>query len=641
MITGFVQGQVLRLSAPVVAADTLDYLTAQFVFRSADWIGMDKWAHFAKGGTVYDVRLTEDKIQREDHLNLGAGEWKVYIHGNRFADGTVVERITTAEDVLRVVPTGALDGEPFPEIPASVTEQILARLENVEQNGGGGGGGISGETDPTVPDWAKQPKKPTYTAKEVGAATEEQFNQLSEAIANMQVGNKTAFDTFIDNVDVDYAYDETTGAYYTVIRIYRDRVDGKKQYPFVYAPNGYGAGDKTTYDISTAEGWCLAINSGIFDMTTKKPDGILIQNGVVLKNSPSATHLLCKPLTIDSNGNLGYVAYDADAEQLAKSGIVSAVCGFMPIVVNYEAVPDTEWNSVGHYTDNAQRQIIGQWGCGDYAIITCEGRGKHNSDGWTIAEAQAICIKHGLKFAYNLDGGGSTETMLGLKHINTIYEGTTGRIVPTFIVFNGTDDLGIIVEPDEGVSYTPLEYVQFTGKQYIMTDVPESTTFGAEAELSFDSLTNTTGMHFLSAPNSYIISTTMDYPLVKRCGGWETTPYVKDNPDTSLRLAVDTVYTVSAFVDGNTYKWGNYEIQKYANDTVSGNYVIGCWAGALNTRCLKCRLYSLKFYDSGVLTHNFVPSMRNDGAVGLLETVENKFYESATSTALVAGSAVS
>lgn len=35
--------------------------------------------------------------------------------------------------------------------------------------GGGGGGGIERETDPTVPAWAKQPNKPTYTAAEVGA----------------------------------------------------------------------------------------------------------------------------------------------------------------------------------------------------------------------------------------------------------------------------------------------------------------------------------------------------------------------------------------------------------------------------------------------------------------------------------------
>ena len=36
---------------------------------------------------------------------------------------------------------------------------------------GGGSGGILFESDPTVPNWAKQPNKPTYTASEVGAAT--------------------------------------------------------------------------------------------------------------------------------------------------------------------------------------------------------------------------------------------------------------------------------------------------------------------------------------------------------------------------------------------------------------------------------------------------------------------------------------
>ena len=38
-----------------------------------------------------------------------------------------------------------------------------------ETGGGEGGGGITEETDPTVPAWAKEPTKPTYTAVEVGA----------------------------------------------------------------------------------------------------------------------------------------------------------------------------------------------------------------------------------------------------------------------------------------------------------------------------------------------------------------------------------------------------------------------------------------------------------------------------------------
>ena len=111
----------------------------------------------------------------------------------------------------------------------------------------------------------------------------------------------------------------------------------------------------------------------------------------------------------------------------------------MPIIIDYDIVPSSEWNNVAHYVDNAQRQIIGQFNNGDYAILTTEGRGFANSDGWTVSEAQDICVKHGLKFAYLLDGGGSTETVVGSKHINSIYEGTSGRKVPSFIIFNGTN----------------------------------------------------------------------------------------------------------------------------------------------------------------------------------------------------------
>ena len=41
------------------------------------------------------------------------------------------------------------------------------------------------ETDPTVPDWAKQSTKPTYTADEVGAATMAEVNAaIQTAIGN-------------------------------------------------------------------------------------------------------------------------------------------------------------------------------------------------------------------------------------------------------------------------------------------------------------------------------------------------------------------------------------------------------------------------------------------------------------------------
>lgn len=167
MLYGEINRQRLKIINEHVVADTIDYLEARFAF-SEDWDGLEKWVHFAKDGEVYDIRLTDDCIRKEDHLNLSAGIWKVYLHGNEFSGGKVIERITTNAAILKVEPTGTLDGEPFPEMPASVTEQILARLNKIEE-GGGSGGGISVETDPTVPDWAKQSEKPKYTASEVGA----------------------------------------------------------------------------------------------------------------------------------------------------------------------------------------------------------------------------------------------------------------------------------------------------------------------------------------------------------------------------------------------------------------------------------------------------------------------------------------
>ncbi len=284
------------------------------------------------------------------------------------------------------------------------------------------------------------------TSADVGALSESELTSaintaLAQAVASGD--SKAEIDSFIDNVDIDYSYDESTGANYTIIRVYRDKIDGTKQYPFVYAPNGAEACQMSTYEIAHNDGWLLAINGGIFNTTTHKADGPLVENGIIYQNSSSQTHPNCRPLIISNTGELSEGSANADATTLVNNGAISVICGFMAIVKNYQAVPSSEWNNVSHYTQNAQRQIIGQFGNGDYAIITCEGRNFDNSDGWTIAEAQQICIKHGLKFAYNLDGGGSTETMLGLKHLNTIYEGTDGRKVPTFIVFNGTDKFNV------------------------------------------------------------------------------------------------------------------------------------------------------------------------------------------------------
>lgn len=251
------------------------------------------------------------------------------------------------------------------------------------------------------------------------------------------LGNIITGPEFADNMVFSYGRDSASGTNYTMIRIFQTKKDGTKQYPFSRTPTTSSTSSEnySALEVANNEGWALTVNAwGVFS------NGIVIENGIVKRNTVSTYHAGALPLTIDSNGNLSYASADADADTLVANGIVSAVPGFCPIIVDYNTASLPTIGNADHlYTDRAQREIIGQFGNGDYAIITCEGRDYDNSAGWTMAEAQAVCQSIGLKFAFNMDGGGSTEIVLGKKQINTIYENVTGRKCQTFIVFNGTD----------------------------------------------------------------------------------------------------------------------------------------------------------------------------------------------------------
>ena len=254
-------------------------------------------------------------------------------------------------------------------------------------------------------------------------------------------GNVIAVGTrsdFADNMELDYAYDAATNVNYTVLRVFQTKRDGTKQYPFIRYP-----GRMAIADLVATEGWAIVTNAGLGVSASQPIDGVAIQNGVVINESPASYHAGAIPLTIDADGNLGTASASATATELVNSGIVSATCGFCPIIENY--VPNATFptvSNVTHFGDNAQRTIIGQFGNGDYALITCAGRSNDNSDGWKLTEAQTVCQRLGLKFAYNLDGGKSTSMYLRKHPVYDFMAGTT-RIVPSFIVFNGSSTFSI------------------------------------------------------------------------------------------------------------------------------------------------------------------------------------------------------
>lgn len=204
MITVCIKGQTITdFSLPEIVADTIDYITAAFHFHSPEWEGLTKYAHFSNGSQPYDIELIDDVISADKHLNFTAGEWTIWLSGHLIEEGELKQRITTNQRIFSVKGTGTTDtGNPFPSAVPSVTEQIMAEIGELDELETGNkqtlvdainevfrtaGGEISPElitkaveeylknnpigeeTDPTVPEWAKQPNKPSYTAEEVGA----------------------------------------------------------------------------------------------------------------------------------------------------------------------------------------------------------------------------------------------------------------------------------------------------------------------------------------------------------------------------------------------------------------------------------------------------------------------------------------
>lgn len=137
MIIGFIKKQQFTKKQPIIVSDSVNYLSAKFVFQTSEWDEMIKFAHFQSGDDVYDFLLDGDELPKEASLNLYAGNWKVYIHGDRYVvgnDGTakVVERATTNSQEIKVVKYEN-EGSVLPEISFDVAEQIAAVAEDAKR----------------------------------------------------------------------------------------------------------------------------------------------------------------------------------------------------------------------------------------------------------------------------------------------------------------------------------------------------------------------------------------------------------------------------------------------------------------------------------------------------------------------------
>ena len=98
-----------------------------------------------------------------------------------------ISAITGLEDALAdagTIQEITVNGVEVPVIDKSVDIEVPTKVSDLTNDEGY----LTEETDPTVPSWAKQPTKPTYTAAEVGALSEEDAYPLKSAVESNGLG---------------------------------------------------------------------------------------------------------------------------------------------------------------------------------------------------------------------------------------------------------------------------------------------------------------------------------------------------------------------------------------------------------------------------------------------------------------------
>lgn len=177
----------------------------------------------------------------------------------------------------------------------------------------------------------------------------------------------------------------------------------------------------------------VVLNAGIFTSSSQNPQayGVVVKDGVILKNDPMSSVRYRDLLAIKANGDMAcFSKENVNLQTLINEGYLDIFLGYYGIiidgqVVDYSSYIDTEVNP---------REIICRKTNGDYLILTCDGRTESNK-GLTISDVVRILGDYDISFAFVLDGGGSTGCIVKGEKINRNIDGngTEERAVATLL----------------------------------------------------------------------------------------------------------------------------------------------------------------------------------------------------------------
>lgn len=209
-------------------------------------------------------------------------------------------------------------------------------------------------------------------------------------------------------------------------------------------------------------------------------------------------------------------------------------------------------------------------------------------------------------------------------------DGTAGlydQLNDVFYTNSGTGTF--VVGPD--LDYTKLEYIESSGTQYIDTGFAPTSDTRVTYDFQVDIAPSETLKIFaarVSSTYQFCLAVVSNSGYRTDYGGTRVT--IPDVPTVGRHFAdknknVTTIDGVSVTNEAQTFSVGYSLVLFGQNDS-----------GTIN-ELTSYILYSCQIYDNGTLVRNYIPVLRENGQIGLIDLVSGLFYANAGSGVFIAG----
>jgi len=227
--------------------------------------------------------------------------------------------------------------------------------------------------------------------------------------------------TWCDSVyTVSRHYDAISETYYHLTEINHEDNNGD----VIRLMHGHAAkvAGETGTEFARRMDCCLAFNASMgksnLPPNVREPVGIQIIDGNIVQPLISRRYTLGIK---DENELLAYLPWET-ATNILNDGANDALTAFIPLIENHQPVSQAVLDSVGNSSVKHPRQVIAQYDNGNILFLSCGGRG-YDGEGMTANDLVRILSALDVRFAFNLDGGGSVTTVVNGQRITPLIDG--------------------------------------------------------------------------------------------------------------------------------------------------------------------------------------------------------------------------